>query len=694
MTPIGSRPVACAHLCRRGGSAVLTAVGLLLVLSGVKASATGAVLTNAAQVRSLTAEAALHRLPVRFKGVVTGEGKTGVVVQDASAGIFLFSGTNDYSWLRRGDLIAVDGVSDPGEFAPVVWPRTITKVGTAPIPEPRVATVDSLASGVLDAQWVQVNGIVRECRSVQTYEFKMIVAVGGMRLPVQYFGPTNALGLVDAEVRLTGICFYQFNRSGQILNPLLMAPGEKYLEVIKPPPPNPFTTPLRAPDSILRFTPEDSHRHRVRVLGTVLHQIPGQTLWLHCNGHGLRVQSPVTNALSPGDLVEVAGFPANGDFSPILEDSTFRIAGPATNAPVPVKVTSKRSALEHDADLIRLSAQLTDITRSFNSWMLTFNWQGNTLLASLPLTGTIPDDWQPGSLFQLTGICHATADAATFVGGGGPQTAREFQLLLRSPADLVVLQRPPWWTTGRILILLLIVTGISVLIAAAISWIARQRLREQALRRATAEAEFTAMFAERNRIAREIHDTLAQGLGAISMHLEMVKEKLGREPEKVAKHLDIAHQMARQSLGEARNSIWNMRSQVLENSDLVSALKGILDQLVDDTEIQHQFAATGDARRLAPAVENNLLRVGQEAIANAVKHARANNIVVTMEFTDADVGLTVRDDGSGFDPARATAGGHFGMIGLRERTAQMGGKLEVESSPGQGTLVKIRIPIY
>ena len=694
MTPNSSRPLACAHTCWRGGRAVLTAVGLLLLLPGVKAKATGTVLTNAAQVRALSANDAMHRLPVRFTGVVTGEGKTGVVVQDATAGIFLFSGTNDYSWLKRGDLIAVDGVSDPGEFAPVVWPRTLTKVGTAPIPAPRVATVDSLASGVLDAQWVRVNGIVRECRMVQRYEFKIIIAVGGMRLPVQYFGPTNALGLVDAEVQLTGICFYQFNQSGQILNPLLMAPGEKYLEVVKPPPASPFTTPLREPQSILRFTPEDTHRHRVRVLGTVLHQLPGQTLWLHYNGHGLRVQSPVTNALTPGDLVEVAGFPANGDFSPILEDSTFRIAAPATNAPEPVKVTSKLNALKHDADLIRLSAILTDITRSFNGWMLTFNWQGNTLLASLPPTGTIPDDWQTGSLIQLTGICHATADAATFIGGGGPQTAREFQLLLRSPADLVVLQRPPWWTTGRILILLLIMTGSSLLIAAAISWIARQRLREQALRRATAEAEFTAMFAERNRIAREIHDTLAQGLGAISMHLEMVKEKLGREPEKVAKHLDIAHQTARLSLGEARNSIWNMRSQVLENSDLVSALRGILEQLVDDTEIRHQFATSGAVRRLAPAVENNLLRVGQEAITNAVKHARAKNIEVTMEFAEADVCLTVRDDGGGFDPARASGGGHFGMIGLRERTAQMGGKLNVESSPGQGTVVKIRIPIY
>ena len=110
--------------------------------------------------------------------------------------------------------------------------------------------------------------------------------------------------------------------------------------------------------------------------------------------------------------------------------------------------------------------------------------------------------------------------------------------------------------------------------------------------------------------------------------------------------------------------------------------------------MQNQFTTTGPARRLAPIIENNLLRVGQEVITNAVKHARAKNIFVSLEFSEADVSLTVRDDGAGFDPAQPPAGSHFGMIGLRERTAQMGGKLEVTSAPDQGAEVKIRIPIY
>ncbi|MEI6192947.1 MAG: sensor histidine kinase [Verrucomicrobiota bacterium] len=661
--------------------------------SSGRGESTPGVLTNAAQVRALSFDQARTHMPVRLRGVVTGEGSTGIVIQDSTAGIFIYQHKLDVSWAKRGDLVEVNGAADPGEFAPVVWPDKITKLGTAPIPEPRHATLDGLASGALDAQWVEVSGIVRASQMMRLYEFKLILAIGGMRLPVQYFGPTNALGFVDAEVRVTGICFYQFNRNGQILNPLLMVPGEKYLKIEKPAPSSPFTAPLRKAQNVLQFTPEDTHRHRVRVRGTVLHQIPGETVWLHDGGHGLRVESPLTETVNPGDQIETAGFPASGDCSPVLEDAVFHILATATNSPQPIIVVNKSDALQHDADLIRLSAQLLEISGSPDNWNLTLQWQNKPLRASLHKPLPPPADWVPGSLVQLTGICRALADSSGSV-GGGPQSPSEFQLLLRSIADVTIVQKPPWWTARRIVTVLILATSISLLAAALIAWQARQRLQQQALRRTMAEMEFSAMFAERNRIAREIHDTLAQGLGAISMHLEMVKDQLGREPEKVSRHLEIAHQTARQSLTEARESIWNMRSHVLENGDLGAALEGVLHQFTDGTATRGQFITSGTVRRLASTIENNLLRIGQEAISNAVKHARAKTIAVTLEFGERHVALTVTDDGSGFNPAQPPAGSHFGLLGQRERTAQMGGKLDVQSAPGTGTKINVWIPTY
>ena len=365
----------------------------------------------------------------------------------------------------------------------------------------------------------------------------------------------------------------------------------------------------------------------------------------------------------------------SGECSPKLEDATFCVITTATNTPAPLNVTNTDQAIRHDAGLIRLHARLVELTGSPGNWILRLDWQGETLDAVLHQPSLLPGEWMPGSLMQLTGICCAIGANSGPV-NGGPKTPTSFQLLLRSTADARILQNPPWWTP------------------AVIAWLARQRLRMQALRRRMAEAEFSAMFVERNRIAREIHDTLAQGLGAISMHLEMVKGQLGLAPDKVAKHLEIAHQTARQSLTEARESIWNMRSQVLENGDLATALRDILRQLTDGTPIVGHFTIIGNARRLSPVVENNLLRIGQEAFTNAVKHAQAKIITATLTFSDREVGLEVRDNGRGFDPTQGVTESHFGLRGLRERTAQMEGQLAINSSPGAGTQVCVNIPVF
>ena len=160
----------------------------ILIPASLRGENAPEILTNAAQVRALTFDEALLRRPVRLRGVVTGEGASGIVIQDNTAGIFIYHSKLDVAWARRGDWVEVEGVSDPGEFAPVVWPDKVTKLGTAPIPEPRRATLDGLASGALDVQWVEVSGIVRACQHVRNYEFKLVLALGGLRLPVQYFG--------------------------------------------------------------------------------------------------------------------------------------------------------------------------------------------------------------------------------------------------------------------------------------------------------------------------------------------------------------------------------------------------------------------------------------------------------------------------------------------------------------------------
>jgi signal transduction histidine kinase len=152
--------------------------------------------------------------------------------------------------------------------------------------------------------------------------------------------------------------------------------------------------------------------------------------------------------------------------------------------------------------------------------------------------------------------------------------------------------------------------------------------------------------------------------------------------------------LVRDSLQEARNSIWNMRSQVLETGDLPTALQSILKQMAEGSEIKTEFKVTGNPRRLAPFMENNLLRLGQEGITNAIRHAQAKQIGVELDFGEKQFRLSVRDDGRGFDAAGVPKNnGNFGLLGMRERAKEMQGSLEVRSGPGKGTELVLSIPI-
>jgi signal transduction histidine kinase/ligand-binding sensor domain-containing protein len=216
------------------------------------------------------------------------------------------------------------------------------------------------------------------------------------------------------------------------------------------------------------------------------------------------------------------------------------------------------------------------------------------------------------------------------------------------------------------------------------------RLRVRQLRR-----EFAAVLGERNRIARELHDTLAQGFTSVSMRLEMVSAKLEGDAGAAREHLNQARLLVRASLAEARRSVRDLRSELLGGDGLGAALGQVARQLTGGEESDAEVAVTGKPRPLPEAVERNLLRVGQEAMTNAVRHSAARRIRVRLDYGDCQVSLKVTDDGCGFDPRAAIVssdGGGFGLRGMRERLAEVGGELIVESRPGGGTQVLATVP--
>jgi signal transduction histidine kinase len=571
----------------------------------------------------------------------------------------------------------------------------------------------------MDAKWVEIAGTVRSVEptapsdsappppgtryvaparddaQAEASKFKMKLASGSLRVVVQINAELKPEDYLDAEVRVRGLSFNLHNHKRQFVRPFVQVPRGVDVVIEKRPQEKPFESKPRPVGSLLQFEQlTDEPGHRVHVRGTVIYHRMGTVLWIRDGEHSLRVETIQGDALQPGDEVDVVGFPARGAYSAVLEDAVFRKLS-SQAAPVPHVLTDVSSALQKDADLVRLDARLTDVRRLPDSVVITLDWHRTAVRAQLRLPDNLPSpaEWLPGSLVRISGVCAVNTDEAGPL--GGLWEPRSFQLLLRSPADVFVIEPPPWWSAQRVVWVLSGFLALAMGAVAVVMLVSRRRQQDQDHRRAMAETEFTAILSERNRVAREIHDTLSQSLGAISVQLELARMHAHEISAPVRTHLGAALKLARAALSEARDSIWNMRSQVLEKSDLAEALKGILERMTEGTTIAPTMRVDGESRRLPPVVENNLLRIGQEAITNACRHASARRLDVTLAFDGRAIRLEVADDGVGFQPGTKPGGGRrsFGLVGMDERAALLGGTAEIRSAPGQGTRVIVAVSV-
>ncbi len=206
--------------------------------------------------------------------------------------------------------------------------------------------------------------------------------------------------------------------------------------------------------------------------------------------------------------------------------------------------------------------------------------------------------------------------------------------------------------------------------------------------------EYLAAFAERSRVARELHDTLLQSMAAVGMHLGGVRRRLQGSDEAAARNLEQIENMVTTSLEETRRFVWDLREQALGNGDLGVALKRLAERITAGQAVVCQVEVVGTPAAVPNTLQGALFRIAQEAITNAVKHAEASCIVVHLHHRPGSLQLSITDDGKGFDPEAAlgAAEGHFGLVGMRER-AQRIGDLQVDSRPGEGTTIRVTVNI-
>jgi signal transduction histidine kinase len=245
-------------------------------------------------------------------------------------------------------------------------------------------------------------------------------------------------------------------------------------------------------------------------------------------------------------------------------------------------------------------------------------------------------------------------------------------------------------------------------VALSLAAIGAASLAAHRMRLARARQRFEAVLDERNRIARDVHDTLAQSLVAVSVQIETIRAAVGADPETLTERLDRASQAIDAGVEGARRSVRALRSPDPGMNRLESELRNAAALLSGNTPVH--VTVTGRTRPLPSSVEEHLLRIGQEALTNAVRHARARSVQVRLHFSDAPrsrwrrvlpgarwaprpVTLTVSDDGVGFDADVATPGRGLGLVGLRERARELGARLTIDSRPGRGTVVQVELTI-
>jgi signal transduction histidine kinase len=619
---------------------------------------------------------------VRVRGVVTAHDaqRNLLFVQDATAGIYVEAWRHLYD-VQPGDQVEVIGWTERGAFAPiVVWPR-LEVIGRAPFPPPLRLTNAVIPQA--DSQWVEIDGVVRSAR-LGVHRAVLELLAFGERLTVEIPGDVSRErieALVDAQVRATGVYKAEVGATRQLVGVSLLAPHLELVSVRATAPADPYAAPLRLSDTVLEYHPGDAVGRRLHARGVVTLHRPGRFLYLR-DAHGpLRVEARDDAELPLGTVVDVIGFPAVGTHRPVLVDASYRPIGREV-APEPLALTPDQPMNGTlDGELVTVEGRLLERLTPEGETRLVLQTPLYVFEAGFPGTASALSDLPLDSRLRVSGVC--------VVRKNGTAAPPSFEILLRSPADVVVVARAPWWTPRRAALAAATLLAVAM---GAFVWVAllRRRVREQTeiLRERLARE---AAVEERTRLARELHDSLEQNLAGIGYALEAVKETIDH-PQVARPHLDRALRHVDESMAEARRSVRALRPKALEGADLVTALRQLTSELARGGVARTQVRVSGKAWIVPPPVEDQLFRIGQEALTNALKHAEASRLDVSVHFAPDALVLEVDDDGRGFDATAPVPDGHCGLAGMRERTQKLGGSLLVTSAPGRGTQVAAIIP--
>ena len=511
---------------------------------------------------------------------------------------------------------------------------------------------------------------------------------------------------VDAEIEVTGHLRCRVTGSRNYTGPMLKITRSEDIRVVTPPPEDPFAVPTLDETS---FVPphEVRRRGRQRLTGRVLATWHGDHLLLSGAKRGcIRVRLAHGTPLpAPGDAITVSGYPESDLFRINLTRAVWKPATlPAEPAADPEPLTVAQATtdesgrlkykIHHHGMLVRIRGVVRRRPPSPDGqWRIEAEDDGRIFQIDASSNPSAAEGVSEGAVVEATGVC-LLETGETGAGSVFPHLTG-LVVILRSPADLRIVRRPPWWTVSR---LALLVAVLAVALVGVLLW--NRSINRLAVRRGRALAREQLVHAaselkveERTRLAVELHDALSQNLASVAFQVAAGGRMIESDPRTARTRIATAEQMLNSCRTELKNCLADLRSDALEEPDFEEALRQTLARIAGDAEIRVRFDVP--RRRLADTTAQAILAIVRELASNAIRHGGAATVRVAGTTEGGLIRFSVSDDGCGFDPQRAPGpiDGHFGLEGVRERLRRLDGAFEIARQQPAGMRAEVHVPL-
>lgn len=636
-------------------------------------------LRSIADIRKMTYEESRLAPPVSLRVTVISHLADGFDGQDGSGGLFFEMPPDELPHI--GDDLTIEGNVTGGFYGPYVIIDRITKNGSKSPPRPLHFRPDFVQTGLGDNRWIELEGLLVDVRFEEGKRLGSgLLVTGQSDLVIRFRNANEDFDIVRVEkavgswVRLHGSGAPLFNDQRQRIGSDIICSRHQFVEVIEK---TEESEPVPL-DEIGRWDSSRTRQALVETSGTVTLVEGPSTFVVQSGPYGARINTLSAVNVVVGDRVNLTGLAETEGYFVGLRYAKLSLAdGPGDQiANIPDAEPLSR---EHAFQLVTLTGKLIEKGRNL------INLQVNEALVPVNMPVNVSAALPPeGSELSVCGVKLVEADERGEV--------RSVVIAVRDRADIDVLAVPSWWTPTRYWMAILILAAGALLFLTGLLALNRRVKKQTTLIKE--QIESNATLEERNRIARELHDTLSQGFSGVGYQLASVSNHLAGDPDKAREKLDAAREMVEHSLAEARESLIGLRVPVgAETLDFPNATLATAKTRCEEAEVRFESEREGwqEGAHLPPETAYACHRIVLEAVTNALRHSGAERIRVVLAGASDGARITIEDNGRGFSTSARAPEGHFGLQGMRERAQQLGAALAVRSAPGEGTAIELSL---